>query len=77
MEILVLENYYKIVVPLFGAEFAALNKGTTILYWFRSLSTGLSPTENRRFQGLFKAFECFYSIFQGKFDLQGLFKKAP
>ena len=27
----------KIVVPLFGAAFAAPNKGTTILYWIRSL----------------------------------------
>ena len=30
MEILVLENEYKIVVPLLGAAFAAPNKGTTI-----------------------------------------------
>ena len=48
---------YKIVLPLFGAAFAAPNKGTTILYRFRSLSTVLSPTENSRIQGLFKAFE--------------------
>ena len=27
-------NQYKIVVPLFGAADAALNKGTTILQWF-------------------------------------------
>ena len=32
-------------MPLFGAAYAALNKGTTILYRFRSLSTVLSPTE--------------------------------
>ena len=31
MEKLVLENKYKIVVPLFGAAYAAPNKGTTIL----------------------------------------------
>ena len=31
MEILVLENEYEIVVPLFGAAFAAPNKGTPIL----------------------------------------------
>ena len=30
MEKLVLENKYKIVAPLFGAAFAAPNKGTTI-----------------------------------------------
>ena len=30
MEKLVLENLYKIVVPLFGAAYAAPNKGTTI-----------------------------------------------
>ena len=61
METLVLENKYKIVVPIFGAAYgaayAAPNKGTTILYWFRSLSTVLSPTENSRIQGLFKAVE--------------------
>ena len=32
MEELVLENEYEIAVPLFGAAFAAPNKGTTILY---------------------------------------------
>ena len=31
MEKLVLENKYKIVVPLFGAAYAAPNKGTKIL----------------------------------------------
>ena len=57
METLVLKNKNKIVVPLFGAAYAAPNIGTTILYWFRSLSTVLSPTENSKIQGLFKAFE--------------------
>ena len=57
MENLGLENEYEIVVPLFGVAFAAPNKGTTILYRFRSLSTVLRSTENRRVQGLFKAFE--------------------
>ena len=32
VEKLVLENKYIIVVPLFGAAYAAPNKGTTILY---------------------------------------------
>ena len=32
METLVLENKLKIVVSLFGAAFAAPNKGTTLLY---------------------------------------------
>ena len=41
--ILVLENQYKIVVPLFGAAHAAPNKGTTILYWFRSQKWVLNP----------------------------------
>ena len=60
MEKLSLENEHDIVVPVFGAAFAAPaapNKGTTILYCFRSLSTVLNPTEIRRIQGLFKAFE--------------------
>ena len=32
MEKLVLENWYKIVALLFGAAYAAPNKGTLILY---------------------------------------------
>ena len=32
MEKLVLQNKYKIVMPLFGAAYAAPNKGTTVLY---------------------------------------------
>ena len=76
MEKLVLENEYEIVVPLFGAANAAPNKGTAILYWYRILTTALSSTENRRIQGLFKAFEWFPSTFQGRFNFQGLFKKA-
>ena len=32
MEALVQENQYKIVVPVFGAAYAAPNIGTTILY---------------------------------------------
>ena len=66
MEKLVQENEYEIVVPLFGAAFAAPKKGTPILYWYRSLSTVLSSTENRRIQGLCKAFEWFSSTFQGR-----------
>ena len=38
MEKLVLENKYKIVVPLFGAAYAAQNIGTAILYWYSYLS---------------------------------------
>ena len=73
---IVLENKYKIVAPIFGAVYSAPNKGTTILYWFRSLSTVLSSTKNSRIQGLFKAFEWFSSRFQCRFNFQGLFKKA-
>ena len=63
IKILALENQYKIVVPLLGAAFAAPNKATTIIYWYSSLSIVLSPTENSRIQGLFKAFEWFSSTF--------------
>ena len=61
MEKLVPENEYKIVVPLFAAP----NKDTTILYWFRSLSTVLSPTELKNSR-----------TFQGIFNFQGFFKKT-
>ena len=37
------ENLYKIFVPIFGAAYAAPNKGTTILYWFRSLIKSAKP----------------------------------
>ena len=40
------------------------------------LSTVLSPTENSRIQGLFKASEWFSSTFQTRFNFQGLFKKT-
>ena len=36
--------------------------------------TLLNPPANGKIQGLFNAFECFSSTFQGKFYFQGLFK---
>ena len=62
-------------MPIFGAAYAAPNKGTTILYWFRSLSTVLSPTENSRIQGLFKAFEWFSSTFKSDLIFKDFLKK--
>ena len=44
----------QLAVPLFGAAYAAPNKGTPILYRFKSLSTVLNPTENNKIQKLFK-----------------------
>ena len=77
MEKLVLENQYKIIVTLFVAAYAAPNKGTAILNWFRSLSTVLSPTENSTIQGLFKALEWFSSTFQGRFNFLRTFQESP
>ena len=34
----------------------------------------LNPPVKGKIQGLFKAFECFSSTFQGKYNFQGLFK---
>ena len=62
-------------MPIFGAAYAAPNKDTTILYWFRSLSTVLSPTENRRIQGLYKLLSDFPVLFK-TFKFQVLYKKA-
>ena len=61
------------MVPLFGAAYAAPKKGTTILYSFRSPKTVLNSV-NGKIQGLFKAFECFSSTFQNKYNFQGLFQ---
>ena len=47
-------------MPLFGAAYAAPNKGTIILYWFRSPKTVLNPPGKN--QGLFQAFECFFQV---------------
>ena len=59
------------MVPLFGAAYAAPNKGTTILYCFRPPKTVLNPLANGKIQGLLKASECFSSTLQGKFYFQG------
>ena len=61
-------------MPLFGAAYAAPNKGTTILYGFKSPKTLLNPPVNGKIQGLFKALFVFSSTFQGNFKFQGLFK---
>ena len=49
-----LRKLVKNVVPLFGAAYAAPNKGTTILYWFKSPKTLLNPPANGKIQGLLK-----------------------
>ena len=61
MEKLVLENKYKIVVPLFGAAF---------------LSKVLIPTESR-IQGLFKAFEGFPILFKAYIKFSRTFQESP
>ena len=61
-------------MPLFGAAYAAPNKGTTIFTDLGIQKTLLNPPVNGKIQGLFKAFECFSSTFQGIFYFQGLFK---
>ena len=58
------------MVPLFGAAYAAQNKGTTILYRFRSLKKLLNPPVSGKIQVFFKAFECFSSTFQANFNFQ-------
>ena len=40
------------MVPLFGAAYAASNKGTTILYGIRSPKTVLNPPVNGKIQRL-------------------------
>ena len=55
LRILVFENLYKIVDPLFGAAYATPNKGTTILYRFSSPKTVLNHPVIGKIKGLFKA----------------------
>ena len=48
-------------MPIFGAAFAAPNKGTTILYCFRSLSTVLQKiVELKDFSKLFSDFPVLF-----------------
>ena len=61
-------------MPLFGVAYAAPNKLHQIKapQFYTDLS--LNPPVYGKIQGLFKAFECFSSTFQGKFNVQGIFK---
>ena len=54
------------MVPLFGAAYASRNKGTTILYWFRSPKTVLNPPVNGKIQGLSRSLSVFQEIFKAK-----------
>ena len=62
------------MVPLFGPAYAASNKGTHNLILIYIIKESVNPPVNGKIRGLFKAFECFSSTFQGKFNFQGLFK---
>ena len=64
------------MVPLFGAAYAEPNKGTTILYRFRSPKTLLNPPVNGKIQGLFKAFE-FFNFFSRQILFSRNFQDIP
>ena len=75
MEKLVLENLYKIVVLLFGAAYQHMlhqikaQQFYTALYPYQQCWVLQKIVQ-------FKDFEWFSSAFQGRFNLQGLFKQA-
>ena len=63
-------------MPIFGAAYAAPNKGTTILYRFSSLSTVLSPTEIVEFKDFSRLLSGFPVLF--KADLfSRTFQESP
>ena len=62
------------MVPLFGAACAAPKQAPQFYTDLGLQKTQLNPPVNGKIQGLFKAFECFSSTFQGKFNFQGLYK---
>ena len=64
------------MLPLFGAAYAAPNKGTTILYRFRSPKTLLNPPVNGKIQGLFKAFECFQVLFKANLVFKAFIRQS-
>ena len=51
-------------MPLFGAAYAAPNKGTIILHWFRSRKSALNPPVKGKIQGLFRPLSGFQVIFK-------------
>ena len=51
-------------MSIFGAAYAAPNKGTTFYTDLGLLSTVLSPTENSRIQGLLRLLSYFSVIFR-------------
>ena len=65
------------LLGIFGAASAAPNIGTTILYWLRSLSTVLSPTENSRIQGLLSNLNNFPVLFKPDLIFKYLSRKPP
>ena len=68
LKLSILENKYKIVVPLFGAAYPAPNKSTTILYWFRSPKTVLIPSVNGKIEGLFKDLSVFQVLYEANLN---------
>ena len=65
------------MVPLFGAAYAAPNKGTTIIYRFRSPKTGLNPPINGKIQQLFKVFRVFLKYFSRQILFSRTFQDSP
>ena len=63
-------------MPIFGAAYAAPNKGTTILYWFRSLSTVLSPTEKVELKDFSRLLSDFPVLFKADL-ISGTFHESP
>ena len=59
-------DYQEIVLSLFGAAYAAPNKGKIIFIPFLIPLSGLSDAENSKIQALFKALHWFSNTFQFK-----------
>ena len=65
------------MVPLFGAAYAAPNKGIIILYWFRPPKTVWILLQMVKFKDFSRPPLSDFSItFQGRFNFQRLFKKS-
>ena len=63
------------MVPLFGAAYAAPNKGIIISYSFRPPKPVLNPQANGKIQSFSRPLSVFQTCtFQGQFYFQGLFK---
>ena len=76
LKISVLENQCKIMVPLFGAAYAAPNKVTTILYRFMPQKTVLNPHAMVKFKDFSRPLSVFQVLLKANFIFKDFSRRS-